>query len=81
MSAEQMLDVTHMFPKCCILPSDREHIFLFGGRGPGGDVATASLYDPGARTWTAVGGVKKPPKRSCHVSVVFEKVFVHGGEL
>ncbi|CDJ66203.1 kelch motif domain-containing protein, putative [Eimeria necatrix] len=59
--------------------TNREHIFLFGGRGPGGDIATASLYDPGSRTWTAVGGIKKPPKRSSHVSVVFEKVFVHGG--
>ena len=43
-------------------------------------MATASLYDPGARTWTAVSASKKPPQRSSHVSVVFEKVFVHGGE-
>ncbi|OEH80005.1 kelch motif domain-containing protein [Cyclospora cayetanensis] len=64
----------------CFLLRDREHVFLFGGKGPGGELATGSLYDPGARTWTIVASTKKPPKRAFHISVVFDKVFVHGGQ-
>ncbi|KAL8431735.1 hypothetical protein ACSSS7_005061 [Eimeria intestinalis] len=58
--------------------TNREHIFLYGGKGAIGDIGTGSLYDPGTRTWTAVNPGKKPTPRSSHVSVVFEKVFVHG---
>ncbi|XP_026192098.1 uncharacterized protein LOC34619265 [Cyclospora cayetanensis] len=67
--------VTWVNPK-----TNREHVFLFGGKGPGGELATGSLYDPGARTWTIVASTKKPPKRAFHISVVFDKVFVHGGQ-
>ncbi|KAL8453551.1 hypothetical protein Emag_001770 [Eimeria magna] len=59
--------------------TNREHVFLYGGKGATGDIGTGSLYDPGARTWTSVNPSKKPAPRSSHVSVVFEKVFVHGG--
>ncbi|KAL8270340.1 hypothetical protein Esti_005727 [Eimeria stiedai] len=59
--------------------TNREHVFLYGGRGATGDIGTGSLYDPGARTWTLVNPGNKPAPRSSHVCVVFEKVFVHGG--
>ncbi|KAL8426635.1 hypothetical protein Efla_005892 [Eimeria flavescens] len=59
--------------------TNREQLFLYGGVGPTGDISTGSLYDPATRSWSVVNPNKKPPPRSSHVSVVFEKVFVHGG--
>ncbi|KFE71266.1 Kelch repeat-containing protein [Hyalangium minutum] len=61
-----------------VLPSGK--VLVMGGNGPGGDKATAEIYDPVSQTWAATGSMSQTRSYFSAVSLPSGQVLVSGGE-
>ncbi|SET15474.1 Kelch repeat-containing protein [Stigmatella erecta] len=64
--------------QAALLPSGK--VLVVGGNGPGGNKASAEVYDPETRTWTATTAMRQTRTYFSAVSLPSGQVLVSGGE-